>query len=337
MIEEEYKTMKKVLLIANRGYSKKIIQKMKELGYEVNYFNDKPNDGFICKTMGRYRVKFYKKVLTNYYYEIIDKIKGEQYDYLLMIRGEYATEEALEKYNSYFKHTKKILYMWDSVANCKGIERKWKYFDKVYTFDRMDYMKYHGKIEFLPLFYLDEYRAKGMMENEIKYDFAFIGTAHGDRPKIMKSISQQCKKAGKTIFLFQYSPHWLVFFYNKIFNKDYRGIQKKDISFVTMPQEKVIDVYASAKCAIDVESITQTGLTMRTMELLGLRKKIYTTNKDIVNYDFYNENNISVFDRTKMDIDFSFLEKPYEEIPESIYNKYSLGYWLKVLMEDDRK
>lgn len=329
--------MKRVLLIANRGYSKNIIQKMNELGYEVDYFNDKPNDGFICKTMGRYKIKFYEKILTQYYCEIIDKTKGKQYDYLLMIRGEYATEEALEKYNSYFEHTKKILYMWDSVENCKGIAKKWKYFDRVYTFDRMDYMRYQDKIEFLPLFYLDEYRIKGMMKNEIKYDLAFIGTAHGDRPKIMKDINRQCEKAGKSFFLFQYSPHRLVFLYNKLSNKDYRGIRKRDVSFVTMPQEETIDIYASARCAIDVESRTQTGLTMRTIELLGLKKKIYTTNKDIVNYDFYNENNISVFDRDKMDIDMEFLEKPYEELPESIYEKYSLGFWLKVLMEDNAK
>ena len=40
----------KVLFIALSGYSNGIVKKMKEMGLEVDYFNDKPNDGVICKT-----------------------------------------------------------------------------------------------------------------------------------------------------------------------------------------------------------------------------------------------------------------------------------------------
>lgn len=166
--------MKKILFIANKGYSKIIIEKLEQLGYEVDYFNDKPNDGFMSKSLGRFRVSFYEKVLTKYYLDILDKTSKKIYDYVFMIRGEYITEDALRAYNDYFSSAKKILYMWDSVANCKGIEKKWKFFDEVYTFDRKDYHKYkEDYLKFLPLFYADQYRNQKITSHN-EYDIAFI-------------------------------------------------------------------------------------------------------------------------------------------------------------------
>ena len=67
---------------------------------------------------------------------------------------------------------------------------------------------------------------------------------------------------------------------------------------------------------------------MRTIEILGLKRKFITTNKDIVNYDFYNPNNIMVIDREQPQIDFNFFDLPYEELDDNLYNKYSLKNWI---------
>ena len=67
---------------------------------------------------------------------------------------------------------------------------------------------------------------------------------------------------------------------------------------------------------------------MRNIEILGLKRKLITTNKDIVNYDFFNENNIFILDRNNPIIDISFLEKPYVMLNEDIYKKYSLKNWI---------
>lgn len=73
---------------------------------------------------------------------------------------------------------------------------------------------------------------------------------------------------------------------------------------------------------------------MRTIEMIGLKKKLITTNKDIVNYDFYNENNILVVDRNNFKLDTDFINKPYQELDERIYKKYSLESWIKTLLEE---
>ena len=100
-----------------------------------------------------------------------------------------------------------------------------------------------------------------------------------------------------------------------------------------IPFQKVYEIYHNAKCVIDIEHSKQSGLTMRTMEMIGLRKKLITTNKDIVNYDFYHEDNILVVDRNNFVLDESFIDRPYHMLDESIYKKYALSNWIMEVLK----
>ena len=53
-----------------------------------------------------------------------------------------------------------------------------------------------------------------------------------------------------------------------------------------------------------------------------MNKKLITTNPDIINYDFYNPNNIHVIDEENIRFDAEFFNVPYEPIPEYKYNNY---------------
>ena len=331
----ENKTLdgKRILLIALPGYPKGIIKQMQELGAEVDYLGDKPNDGFICKTLGRLQVRFYLNIIDKYYYGKIEELKDRRYDYILAIRGEYTTIGALKQLRKVFPKAKLILYMWDGLhkQNTKNIEQKWKYYDKVYTFDRIDYEANKDQLNFLPLYYYGEYLPKDSKEpnaTDFKYDISFIGTGHADRVKIVKEVMRQCKKAGKKTFDYVFIPHPIVFWWNKIKNRDFKNVSFKDVKFEMMPFENLYRTYAESKCVVDVENPGQHGLTMRSIEIVGLKRKFITTNQDIVNYDFFNPNNILVIDRKKPKVDMGFFDKPYEMLPQEIYEKYCLRRWI---------
>lgn len=324
---------KRIMLIALPGYPKGIIKQMQELGAEVDYIGDKPNDGFICKTLGRLQVGFYLKVIDNYYFKKIEELKDRQYDYILAIRGEYTTVGALTRLRKAFPTAKLILYMWDGLhkQNTKNIEQKWKYYDKVYTFDRIDYEMNKTQLNFLPLYYYEEYLPKHSNNpnaTDFKYDVSFIGTGHADRVKIVKEVMQQCKTDGKKIFDYIFIPHPIVFWVSKIKNRGFKGVSIHDVKFEMMPFEKLYSTYADSRCVVDVENPEQHGLTMRSIETIGLKRKVITTNQDIVNYDFYNPNNILVIDRNHPVVDMKFFDKPYEMLPKEIYEKYSLKSWI---------
>lgn len=324
---------KRILLIALPGYPNGIIEQMKALGAEVDYMHDKPDEGVLCKTLGRLHIKAYQKVLHKYYEKQIEKYYDRNYDYILVIRGEYTPESAIILLRKSFPKSKIILYMWDGLhkKNTRGIEKKWPLFDKVYTFDRIDYEENKDKITFLPLYYYDNYLPKKMPESNsdnFRYDISFIGTGHGDRIKIVKQIFKKCQYNGMSTFSYFYLPHPLLFFSNKLLNKHYKNVHGSDIKYKMLSFEKVYEVYSNSRCVIDVENIGQHGLTMRSIEILGLKRKFITTNSDIVNYDFYNKNNVMVIDREDPDFDFDFIKKPYIQLKEEIYEKYSLKNWI---------
>ncbi len=324
---------KRILLIALPGFSRGIIKQMKDLGAEADYIGDKPNEGVVCKTLGRLGFKWYQKVLTKYYAKKIAERANRDFDYILVIRGEYTTPCALKLMRKAYPNAKIILYMWDGLhkQNTRGIENKWHLYDKVFTFDRIDYEANKDKISFLPLYYYNEYLSQNASKpnsNEFKYDLSFIGTGHEDRIKVVEYVMRQCKRRGMKCFSYFFIPHPFVFYKNKLTDKNFKNVHKNDVKFEMLPFEKLYQVYANSRCVIDVENLGQHGLTMRSIEVLGLKRKFITTNKDIVNYDFYNPNNILVIDRKRPVVDMSFFETPYEMLPDELYEKYSLKNWV---------
>ncbi len=325
---------KKILFIALPGYSAGIKRKMELMGAEVDYINDKPNDGVVCKTLGRLKVKFYQGVINNYYEEKLKQLGNKKYDYILVIRGEYTPENTLKTLKQYYPEAKLVLYMWDSITNNKGIEKKWKFYDKVYTFDRIDYLNHKNEIDFLPLYYYEEYLPElSNSQDSFEYAVSFVGTGHEDRIKIAKNVEKQCEAMGLKMYTYFFLPHKLIFFKYKIDNPNFKDVKLSDIHFQTKPFKEVYEIYAKSRCIMDIESSTQHGLTMRSIEILGLKRKFITTNKDIVNYDFYNPNNIMVVDRKNFVIDKEFFAKPYVELDESIYKKYALKNWIMTVLQ----
>ena len=62
-----------------------------------------------------------------------------------------------------------------------------------------------------------------------------------------------------------------------------------------IPKEKIIEIFKKSRCIIDAPQKGQNGLTIRTIECLGAKRKLITTNKDneYTMYDdipFYNYN-----------------------------------------------
>jgi hypothetical protein len=79
---------------------------------------------------------------------------------------------------------------------------------------------------------------------------------------------------------------------------------------------------------LDIEHPKQTGLTIRTLETLGARKKLITTNSSVKDYDFYRDSNICVVDRNDPVIPQCFFDTPYQDVSDAIFNRYRLSGWM---------
>ncbi len=323
---------KKILLLAPKffGYETEIKKELENLGANVLYFDERPKNDFFTKVFIRLGVKlFTKRKIENYYNEIVNNT--EKIDFLFIISPESLTANIIKNFKKKNKNLQVILYMWDSFRNKKNSLSLLDVVDRYFTFDSND-LKIRSNIAFLPLFYTDDY-SKISSNSVFKYDISFIGTIHSDRYEIAKQIEAQAKNAGLKTYFFFYSPSKILFFLQKLFYTKFRKIPFSDISFVPKSKIEVLDIFCQSKCILDINHPKQSGLTMRTLETFGAKRKLITTNQNIKSYDFFNEKNISTLNRESIILNQDFIKEDYFEIESEIYENYSLKLWVRKIFD----
>ncbi len=310
------------------GYEKEMQAVLEAAGHTVEYYNPRA----FRSAFGRAFYKFIPWAVTGFTNRYHKKIlKNLTYDYDVMLTNDRVPQfvtQILKKRNPQIQC---CLYLDDSVRNLKGIEHYLCEYDRKVTFDRTDAQKYG--MEFLPLYFRKEYASENCKSAEpLCYDISFVGTCHSDRYKIIKQIKKMCDENGKTYKFYCYLQSKFVYRFYKLTKPEYRDTKITDFEFDKISAAQSSEIFRKSRCILDIQHPLQTGLTMRTMETVGAKKKLVTTNADIVNYDFYDSRNIYVADRQNPCFDISFLNGEYEETGFDT-NKYSLKSWLENLLK----
>ncbi|GLR76441.1 lipopolysaccharide biosynthesis protein [Aliivibrio sifiae] len=328
-------TGKKVLFIGPSffGYEDDIKNELIVQGAEVDYFDERPFTSSIGKILIRLGIKLLiKKAINEYYNNIIEQAKIVKYDYFFVISPETISNEIVEKIKATNPNMKSIIYMWDAIGNKNNANKliNSTSFDCCYSFDRNE-VGLFPNLQFLPLFFSENFDVNYINEQLRKYSIIFIGTVHSDRYTLVNKIINQVDGNLLPFYSFFYCPSKLLFLFRKIQSKEFSNISLRDVSFSSLDKTSIRKLICESDIILDIEHPSQTGLTMRTIEALGLRKKLITTNEDIKYYDFYSSNNVCVIDRNKPVISKSFLNSMYIPPSEDIINKYSLREWIRTI------
>ncbi len=314
------------------GYQNEIRRKLTEMGGEVDFFDERPKNTFWYKALIRIDKRLMNKRISAYYHQIIENTRANRYDYVFFLKAEVITVQKMERLKAAHPEAVFLLYMWDSIRNCPSVTGLFPFFDRIYSFDRKDVLA-NEQLRFRPLFYLDDYAGIPAVSSP-KYEISFIGTGHSDRYKLVMQVKRICEEKGWKAFLFLYLQDIRVFYYRKIATPGFRKARKGDFSFKPLGKEDILEHIRDTRCVLDIERPVQVGLTMRTIEVLGARRKLITTNADIVHYDFYNPENILIIDRKDPEIPDSFVHAPYTPVKEEVYASYSIGAWVReIFME----
>ena len=325
---------KRILMfhVPNYGYHKVMIESFKKAGAEVDDFDSRPSHNFWTKALIRINRNLLGPIIDKYHNSIIEKVKGNNYDIVYCYKGEAFSPAMIQKLKDLFSKAYFVLYFPDSVRNNPSARQIIPLFDDCYTFDKDDTSEFG--IKFLPLFYSDNMRAVANANVKKEFDLFFVGTVHSDRYNFIKKIVNQYEAKGLKAFTWFYFPS-RVLYYKMIFeNKEVRKAPKNEFKFKTIPAAQLAELLASSSVVLDIQHPKQTGLTMRTIETLGAKKKLITTNTQIKNYDFYNPSNILVVDRKNPVIPDEFMSTPYVDIPQEIYEKYYIDKWCETLLSN---
>ncbi|HBC99506.1 MAG TPA: hypothetical protein DC053_09305 [Lachnoclostridium sp.] len=314
-------------------YPAVICDELKRMGNEVDWFDDRPSTNSFIKAIIRINRNAINLMIKKYFSDVMSIVWKNKYDKVLLISGQSLsfTENMLLELKMSQPQAEFILYQWDAISNFKYIEKLQKHFDRCYSFDKNDVAK-NPKLNFLPLFYSRRYEKIGETRVEkYKYDMMFVGTAHPKKYKYVKEMSEKLKPSFSKQFIYFFFPSRLVYVYRKIKNIELKGAKYSEFHFVPVNGKEMDELLSETKCVLDSAQDGQYGLTMRVLETLGAKRKIITTNQDIVYYDFYRKENVYVYSG-EFDLNSSFFTKPFVEIDQSIYKKYSLRNWLKELL-----
>jgi hypothetical protein len=314
-------------------YESAIKKKLIDLGADVIYVDDRPNNNSFNKGIIRVYRKLLDDAISKYYAQVTNDIKDREFDIVFLLNPEAMPLSFLEMCKSRWKKAFFVMYMWDSVQNRKNTLDYVPYCDRVLTFDKSDAAVYN--FDFRPLFYLDLYSSIRQEAALINYDVCFMGTVHSDRYLTVKRVKEWCDANKLRYYFYLYMQNKTFYYVNKLTKKN--GCPSiEEISFSKLSASEITDVVRSSKAVLDIQHFKQTGLTMRTLETLGAGKKLITTNPDVRTYDFYDEDRVMVIDRSNpaaaLNLDF-FREKD-TKISDIIVSSYSIESWLKEILNN---
>lgn len=258
---------------------------------------------FFFKLFMGYGLK--EKNKTNF---IKEAISGkDQFDQILVIRPDKLQKEALIclRENS----IEMSCYLFDGIENFKAQKDLMHFFDTIYSYDRNDVERY--KFKFLTNFIFDD-----EIENSELIQKVFNISSFDKRFFFLEKLADYLKKN-------EISFRFIVKKNKK--DKHYCNIEIIDKYLGLQEVKKII---AQSKVLIDIQKKNQCGLSFRVFESLGYNKKLITNNPDIINYDFYNKNNIYVISENDLTVPKEFFETEYSKVDSEILDKYKLDNWI---------
>jgi len=305
----------------NWGYNNNIAVALKKKGHAVNHIDFStfkykyPNFGY--KVFNFFLKVFFRRNLKNIHFgkEIVRRLQqlDEIQDAILTIKGDWIDPKQVLELK---KHTNKsIAFFNDNIYRCPKIIKVIPNFDEVYSFEKEDCEKHNLKFISNWIYSVEDQEIPG---NSFDYD-VFNISSKDHRFKTISKVADELKKQNikSKIIIFDKK--------NKNSNPNIEFIAK----YIQIAD--VQKLMTRSKILLDIHRKDQNGLTFRVFESMSLHKKLITTNSNIVNYDFYNPNNILVIEEENIHFEADFFNIPYEPIPEIIYNKYTLDNWINTV------
>ncbi len=322
---------KKILFIAPKffGYETQIVKAMEALGAKVFFHSDKTSENVWAKIILRLFPKLVWPWANRIYSAWLDKQRLAECDLIFIIKGEAVSPRFLRTLRLRFPTAKFVFYMWDSIANVKHTVEKLDFFDSVASFDPLDCRAY-PKIQYRPLFFINQYQLESTGEE--KFGLFFFGSLNGDRPKVLAKVVRALGVGVPFDYGLFVRSKWELLLRQWV-DKSFDVLEKDRLVFKPIPASEIKQRMLACNCVLDIEHPKQTGLTMRTFEVLASGKKLITTNAAIREEDFFDSSRICVIDRINPVIPASFISGSPRPLDGSFLVKNSLNGWLNEILQ----
>ena len=212
------------------------------------------------------------------------------------------------------KYRKRLIFWhWNPIKMDKDISiwAETKKMCEHWTFNPSDAEKYGMNLNNQFFFYQNQ-------EDISKEESAFfVGTDKGRYEKIV-AISDDLKDRGIAIDFHIVSMNC--------------SDTRKYIEKTYMEYSDVMSHIRKSKAVVEIVQDGQNGLTARALEAMFFETKLITNNREIRNFNFYNDNDIFIIGEDNNDRLDAFLHTPFQPIEKKALYQYDANGWLDNFM-----
>lgn len=213
-----------------------------------------------------------------------------------------------------FPQKRIILYYWNPVSRSINPSKIDINNVEIWSFDRNDCDTYNFRYN--PQFFFPE-NAVLATSPQLEYDGVFVGVDK-QRSTILQEIKAFAEKQGLNFYFYLVKSN---------LKSDLSEVNQKYNERITY--EELIHLVNKSKAIIDVCSSDQTGMTLRPLEALFLKKKLITNMKKMVEYSLYNRKNVFIIGQDDYCDLYDFVNSPYDESDhEKLLAEYGVENWL---------
>jgi len=334
--------LEKILIIERNSLNTECCNFLEQKGYDVTKidiskapkFNDR---GFVNKYLNillrivfryqRYLYKAERRFNKRERSKLINqfcKNNVVKFDKVIIIRPDYLSHKSIGKLAKV--STEMVGYFWDSISPGEALEvsKSAHLFKNLFIYDKVDLERYAFlNLKFITNFY---YPLKQTLPKSNPEKLYYLGNITLERRDIILEniISKISNKD-------QYQ--WNILF-NNFPVRDYQLLSNEYIRYISKPKDYIyhLEELMSAFIVFDINPSYNNGLSFRFFEALYYNTKIITTNKNVLEYDFYNTNNILIYnDNTTGEEINTFLKLTFVKMEDYLIENYRVDNWIKKL------
>jgi len=237
--------------------------------------------------------------------------KSEENIETIILFDSIYTSKIVKWIQKYKKNARLIFWFWNPV-NVDLLNELRPLSCELWSFDKFDCKKYG--LNYNAQFYFSTVHA---MPTKRDFDIVFIGR---DKNRLSKLI--ELKKL--------FDSNGLSTYFHIVSDKSFAfSIKTKPISY-----DELLSITMRSNAILDLVQDGQSGLTLRTMEGIYLKRKIITNNQEMQHMDFYSPENVFILGVDDIALIKQFVSSPYIDLPNSIMAKYDFCNWLDVFMKE---
>ena len=310
------------------GYENDIRRAVESHGFVVDYFDERPSNSSVAKAAFRAGGRFAQSLVGRHYRRMLERVSGTRYTHVLIIKGEVIPIWAVRELRRLNPEAKFVYYSFDAIpagSNCLQLLGE---MDECYSFDASDVLK-HQALKYKPLFYAEEF---GTVQKSVprRHELAFVGTLHSDRYNFVSRLFSSFENT----YGFFYVPARWFFALNKYLTRSFQGVDWSQVSFRKLSKGDVAEIFQNSRAVLDLQRNNQSGLTMRTFEVLASGAILVTGNVSIRSAEFFNPDRILVVENYDAVDSSERLRHALSNLPEHDgppvgFEKYAVRSWVE--------